>query len=304
MSDNGNVDLNLLRVFRELIGELNATRAATRLGVSQAAVSGSLKKLRAVYGDPLFIRKQRGLRATPTAVMLEPLINQALAIIEGTLGKVPLAAEQGKVILIRIGLSDDFEMAYGPAIVTSMRDQMPHARVVFRQTNSVMAAQALNDRDIDLAITSGALGDGRLKHQSLGSSDYLVIFDASLRRSAKAITIEEYIEREHILVSFSGLTGVTDDVLAEHGLRRRIRASSTHFSALPFLLRNRSAVATIPGHAARAIGRLGPFGVSPCPLPFPRYAFGISWRFDALRRPEIMQARDVIAEALGTQVPS
>ncbi|MCZ8543425.1 hypothetical protein OOJ09_04495 [Mesorhizobium qingshengii] len=36
-----------------------------------------------------------------------------------------------------------------------------------------------------------------------------------------------------------------------------------------------------------------------CPLPFPRYSFGVSWRFDAVRTPTVMQARDLIVESFG-----
>jgi LysR family transcriptional activator of mexEF-oprN operon len=302
MSEDRNIDLNLLRVFRELIGELNATRAAERLGVSQAAVSASLRKLRAVYGDPLFLRTQRGLRPTARAVMLQPLIGQALSIIDGIMGTDALDVGAGTPFLVRIGLSDDFEMAYGDRIVAGIRDALPSARVVFRQTNSFVAAQGLNDRDMDLAITAGGFSDGRLKHLALGSSDYLVIYDREMRPDATPIGLEEYVAREHILISYSGLTGITDDVLSEHGLRRRVRTASTHFSALPFLLRGTEAISTIPAHAARAIAKLGPFGISPCPLPFPLYAFGLSWRFDTTRSAELLQARDVVA-GLFTRCP-
>lgn len=286
-----------------LISELNATKAAARLGISQAAVSASLRRLRALYGDPLFLRTQRGFRPTPRAVMLQPSIEEALRIIAGTLdASTPRADERDRVV-VRVGLSDDFEMAYGARIVGLAKRAMPHVRIVFRQTNSLMAAEALNDRDIDLAITSGGFGDGRLKHLSLGGSDYLIVYDRLSRASPAPFTVEEYIARDHILVSYSGLSGITDDVLAEHGLRRRIRAATTHFSALPFLLRGSDAIATIPGHAARAVCDLGGFEISPCPFSFPRYAFGVSWRFDAVRNPPLMQVRDLIAEAF-EPVPS
>jgi len=40
-----------------------------RLGISQAAVSASLRRLRTLYGDPLFTRTKRGLLPTPRAVV-------------------------------------------------------------------------------------------------------------------------------------------------------------------------------------------------------------------------------------------
>ncbi|MCM2292972.1 LysR family transcriptional regulator [Allorhizobium sp. BGMRC 0089] len=296
---NNSVDLNLLFVFDALIHELSATKAASRLGISQAAVSAALKRLRIMYGDPLFERTQRGLRPTPFAVVLQPSITEALRLVTMTMTPPgPDRPLSRRMEIIRIGLSDDFEMAFGGRIIEAARTAIPHVRIVLRQTNSIMAAEALNDKDIDFAITSGGFSDGRLKHQSLGSSDYRVVYDRRSRAHEGPLTLDEYLERNHVLVSYSGLSGITDDVLAEHGYRRIICAATTHFSALPYLLTGTDSIATIPAHAAEALNHFAGFAVSPCPLPFPRYGYGLSWRFDALRNPVFVEMRDLISRTI------
>ena len=74
------LDLNLLVCFKVLIEELNVTRTAHRLCLSQSAVSKSLAKLRTQFNDPLFIRSSHGLSPTPRTLFLKPkldlLINQ------------------------------------------------------------------------------------------------------------------------------------------------------------------------------------------------------------------------------------
>ena len=55
------VDLNLLVVFGALMAEPSTTRAADRLFVTQSAVSHALKRLRALFDDPLFVRLGPGL---------------------------------------------------------------------------------------------------------------------------------------------------------------------------------------------------------------------------------------------------
>ncbi len=293
MIDDKRFDLNLLRVFKALMEELNATRAAHRLGVSQAAVSASLKRLRNAYNDPLFDRTQRGLTPTPRAVVIAQQVEAALAMVAGTLGTEENAAAE-RPSVVRLGLSDDFEIAFGNRIIDAIHVERPEIRLVFRQTNSLMAVEALNARDIDLAITAGGFTDSRIRHRSLGSSHYLAIFDPAVRGSTMPLTVDDYLEMEHLLVSYSGLTGVTDDVLAEHGRRRKIRAATTHFSALPFLIAGTEAVATIPSHAALAISSSSQLAICETPYPFPRYAFGLSWRFDALRDRSVRDVRDTI----------
>src|SRR5262249_18164333 len=73
------IDLNLLAVLDALLEELSVTRAATRLGYTQPTVSGMLRRLRDLLGDPLFVRTQRGLLPTPRAQALSAPLKQWLA---------------------------------------------------------------------------------------------------------------------------------------------------------------------------------------------------------------------------------
>jgi DNA-binding transcriptional LysR family regulator len=53
-------DLNLLPIFVTIAEELNLTRASERLGLSQPALSHAVRRLSEQFGDPLFVRGQRG----------------------------------------------------------------------------------------------------------------------------------------------------------------------------------------------------------------------------------------------------
>ena len=65
------VDLNLLVSLQVLLEELNVTRSAKRLHVSQPAMSKTLLRLRNVFEDQLFTRSGRGLVPTPRALELK-----------------------------------------------------------------------------------------------------------------------------------------------------------------------------------------------------------------------------------------
>src|SRR6202048_1777701 len=58
-------DLNLLVVFTALAEERNVTRAASRLLLSQPAVSRALRRLREMFHDDLLIRSSSGYEPTP-----------------------------------------------------------------------------------------------------------------------------------------------------------------------------------------------------------------------------------------------
>ena len=68
-------DLNLLVVFRTLYEERNVTKASSKVGITQPAMSNALNRLRYLMKDELFIRGPKGMRPTPRAVELLSLIH-------------------------------------------------------------------------------------------------------------------------------------------------------------------------------------------------------------------------------------
>src|SRR5690348_14923726 len=66
MNDNygRDLDLNLLRVFAVVADSGSVTEAASRLYLTQPAVSAALRRLTGAVGAPLFARRGRGLALT------------------------------------------------------------------------------------------------------------------------------------------------------------------------------------------------------------------------------------------------
>ncbi|NTX25255.1 LysR family transcriptional regulator, partial [Burkholderia cepacia] len=140
--DIASLDLNLLKVFEALYEEGGASRAALRLGLTQSAVSAALARLRVIYADPLFVRTGRGLAPTPRADELKPILSDALDRCRESLA---IAADGGDRIgrTISIGLSDDFEIALGRALIDAVAREAAGIRLIFRQTHSGIAGDAL-----------------------------------------------------------------------------------------------------------------------------------------------------------------
>src|SRR3954471_11280499 len=78
-------DLNLLKAFDALMAERAVTRAGTRIGLSQPAMSHALSRLRSLFSDDLFVRGRGGLEPTARAREIAPLISAAIEQIEAAL---------------------------------------------------------------------------------------------------------------------------------------------------------------------------------------------------------------------------
>ena len=59
------LDLNLLLALDVLVEQVNVTKAAEKLDMSQSAMSYALKRLRILLDDPILIRSSREMEATP-----------------------------------------------------------------------------------------------------------------------------------------------------------------------------------------------------------------------------------------------
>ncbi|WNC72468.1 LysR family transcriptional regulator [Thalassotalea psychrophila] len=79
------VDLNLLVALNVIFKELNITKAAEALFVTQPAMSKILKKLRLLFDDPLFYRTSAGMRPTAKAIEIRENLPNILTQIDSLL---------------------------------------------------------------------------------------------------------------------------------------------------------------------------------------------------------------------------
>src|ERR1700740_640123 len=73
------MDLNLLRVFEAVFQEANLTRAGDTLSLTPSAVSHAVRRLREVFGDPLFVRQGMSMVPTPACQRHAPALLDHLA---------------------------------------------------------------------------------------------------------------------------------------------------------------------------------------------------------------------------------
>ncbi|WGV22559.1 LysR family transcriptional regulator [Pseudomonas putida] len=291
------LDLNLLKVFEALYEEGGAGRAAVRLGITQSAVSASLARLRRVYGDHLFERTGRGLKPTAKSEELRPVISAALEKCRQTLLLCSKEVQAFAGRTLTLGLSDDYEIAIGRALINMVSERAPGLRLIFKQTHSMIASEALMARKIDVSLTAGSVPSRAIGRRVLTTGDYSCLIALPEGKEMITLSRDEYLRRGHLLVSSGGYVGIVDEVLAASSAVRKVEAATTHFAALPFLLKGSDSVATLPTHAARALADTTGLSLCPCPVELPRYSVELGWRMDSARDPALQLLVGLITEA-------
>lgn len=262
-------DMELLRCFAALHAERHLTRAATRVGLSQPAMSRALTRMRDAFGDPLFVRAPRGMLPTPRADSLAPqvasLLESAAALVRGSAPQLARA--------FTLGTSDFFDA-----------DLLPHLIAQLAATNGSIITRPIGV-DLDDALATGrldlALGVRQnIPPGAMAQKLYADGFACALRADhpVKRLTLQKFVELSHLFIAPGGTPGgPVDDALAERGMTRRVAARTFSFLSAPAILARTDLVLTAPARILAQVAAPYQLRILPCPLPLPEVSIYMMW---------------------------
>ncbi|WP_069266692.1 LysR family transcriptional regulator [Paraburkholderia nodosa] len=298
------LDLNLLRALDALLDERNVTRAAQRLSLTQPAVSAMLTRLRESFGDPLFVRSQRGIVPTERALQLAAPLKQVLSEIEQMLQPqafVPAEAE----MTLTLASTDYALRAVVVPYLARLRETAPGVRAVIVPVQHERLQAQLESGDVDLALITPETAPADLHARRLFDERYVCVMRADHPAAQRRLTLERFCALDHALVSYEGgsLSGVTDEALARVGRTRRVTVSVNSFLVLPDLLLTSDLIAVVP---SRLVKNATGLAVVEPPLAIPGFTKTLAWHERTHRSPGHQWARALLfetCEALASDAP-
>ena len=247
-------DLGLLIVLDALLDERNVTRAATRLGYTQPTISGMLARLRDVFGDPLFVRTQRGLLPTPRAQGLAVPLKQLLADSQRLIARDAFDPATSEVTFT-ISSNDYMQHALLAPFIRVLRSEARQIRLAFTPPIIEGLSDALARGQIDMAVTIPEFAMPDLPSRLLYREGYVVAVRPQhpLAR-LKTLSVKRFCSYDHVLVSPTGgsFEGPTDRALDRLQLRRRVCYSVSSFLVVSEILQMDDLVALVPSRLLRA----------------------------------------------------
>src|SRR5437868_10166575 len=263
------VDLNLLKAFDALISERAVTRAASRIGLSQPAMSHALSRLRGLFGDELFVRTPAGMEPTAHAREIAPLVSAAIEQIEAALN-LGVGFDPAKSAgIFTAGMAEYAEVALVGRLATAFAEQAPRATLRLLPLNGADAADQLERGTIDVAIAHLRALPAPIESRMLLRDPFVVVARKGHPLAAEPLSIEAYAAQSHILVSPRGdASGAIDRILVDFGLRRRISLLVATYLALPAALAASDLVATVPSRTAEQISAAADISILPLPVDF------------------------------------
>ncbi|MEZ5645372.1 MAG: LysR family transcriptional regulator [Burkholderiaceae bacterium] len=300
------LDLNLLRVFDEVMSERNITRAATNLAMTQPAVSNALKRLREALGDDLVRRSGHGVEPTATALQLWPTVRDALQRLRATLSPGdfdPATATDAFVI----AMADATAAKIVPGLVRTLEADAPNVGLRILPLTTRDPRGLLESASIDLAIGHfpGVLAElgathlqeslPRFSYERLYDGEYVVVMRKGHPLAGGPLDLDTYCAARHLLVSFSGRPyGFVDEALTAASRQRRVVLTVNQFFTAGQVVATTDLLTVLPRHFLGATGIAGSLVVKELPLPVSPVHVDVLWHRQAEHQPRHQWLRHVV----------
>jgi DNA-binding transcriptional LysR family regulator len=282
------VDLNILVYLDVLLRECNVTRAAEELGISQPAMSNSLRRLRDLFDDPLLVRTSDGMTPTDRALELQPLVRNVLAAAEiAVLPKTVFDASASDRIF-RIMASDYTEVTLLPQLLTRLRKEAPGIRLDI-MTPSDVSFHDVERGKVDMVINRFDSLPQSFHQVHLWDDSFSCVMSAT-NPVIKNWSLDSYLSHKHVWVSKTGMgvgvgmssddvqrLGWVDEALGKLDAKRDITVFTRHYQAALLLGEQEDLIVTIPTIAARTMANNPKVVILDPPFEIPRMRLKMVW---------------------------
>jgi len=267
------VDLNLLVVLEALLSERHVSRTASRLNMSQPAVSHALARLRHLFGDSLLIRRDGQLVPSTRALEIAPALTEALRQIREVLGTGGFDPAREKRTF-HLAMSDYGSAVILPSLMKMLRLEAPKFDLVVTQSSRESMLRQVLDGDCDLAL--GVFPDlpERIEAAQLFLEHFACLADREGLESHDCLDIGTYLTRPHVLVAMKGEANTEiESALHACGHSRRIAVTLPHWGTAARLIHGTDLVLTVARkalapyeHDPNLVVFEPPFSISPFPF--------------------------------------
>ena len=305
------LDLNLLRVFDEVMAERSLTRAARNLSITQPAVSNALRRLREALGDELVRRAGAGVEPTPRATALWPVVRDALRQLEHSL--VPAAFEPALADnAFTLAMADATAAELLPGAARLLAGEAPGVSLRVVPLTTRDPRRLLAEEEVDLAVgyfpavmtdlTARAQAGEAVAFEThrMYVGSYVCVMRRGHPLADGPLTLDDYCAARHLLVSFSGRPwGFVDEALAAIGRQRLIVLTANQFFTAGRVVATSDLLTVLPRHFVDTPGMSTDLIVRELPLTVPQVHVDALWHRRLHGAPAHMWLRRMLLRVAG-----
>ncbi|NAZ92759.1 LysR family transcriptional regulator [Vibrio toranzoniae] len=196
-----NTELNLIPIFVAIYEEQNLSRAASRMDISQPAVSKALARLRDIYDEPLFHRTTSGVEPTTFAIDIYPAMAAALKNFTSTLSDSRNfdPKTSGRVFSIACVSAASYEMM--PRVMQLISQVAPGIALEIHPLFTEDYESDLRLQRHDVIVDMTPKGRTMLKHEVISKEELVIVCRADHPTIGDTINMDQFLSLGHVVVS-------------------------------------------------------------------------------------------------------
>ncbi len=271
------LDLNLLVALDALLTEMNISRAAERLFISQSTMSSALKRLREYFGDELLVPIDRKMVKTQLAEKLTEPVREVLLRIGTSIVTLPdfdPALAQRRFSLM---VSEFTSTVLMPHVIERAYRVAPGIKFALYSLNA--NPNMLDHGDVDLLIVPDSLVLPEHPIETLMNESFVCVAWSGSKKFGKTLGFDDYMNADHIGVQYeTGRRSTFDEwFLQRYGVRRNCPVTTASLGNPPLLLIGTDRLATVHRRLAEFYGQILPIRILEIPFETPLLILKMQW---------------------------
>ncbi len=295
------VDLNLkhLMVFQALMKKGQLSLVAEDLGQTQPSVSRVLGHLREHFADPLFVRTRDGMKPTPHAKEIAPCIDQMLNLYYSRLSQKKHFDPKRSRRTVRIAASEIGHAMLFPELINEIDALGSAIRLEAVPLGLQSLLYELETGGADIAVGAFPKLFACIHERPLFREHYVCLVRPDKLNAKERITIKQYEESNHILVSTRGFGHAHEEVekaLLNICPAEKLRVVSHSFFVAALLAERSGYIATLPSRLIQVLGGNHNLRAAPAPMELPTFLAKVYWHERYHQEPSNQWIRRIIAD--------
>lgn len=299
------VNLNHLVALDALLAERSVGKAAARLGVTQSAMSHTLRSLRELTGDALLVRSGNSMVPTPFAEQAKERLQRGLSELESVVSGRAAFDPRTITGTFTLATFDGIAALLAAPLRTVLHERAPNAILRIQAIEAESMPRRLESGDIDLValppvMNFQGLCAQEIEHTSGRLSQFSVVCRRDHPEIERRLTLAQYCAIPHAMSTLSGRgPSFIDHQLAERGRSRRVGFQAPYLVALVEVVSTSELLLTLPTALAAFFCARWPLQMFPFPLDFEGSNLVLWWHPRFTDEPAHVFFRQVVQDASG-----
>ena len=247
------MDIRKFRYFVAVAEELNFSRAARRLSITQPPLSAQIKILETELGVQLFTRSSRGVKLTTAGEVFLAKCYPILEQVEAATYSTQRAAHGG-AMRVRIGVVGSALLTAVPNVVTQAQKLFPDAEISLLEMGSTDQLSALFRDQIDIGLVHAPVTMPGLASMLVAQEPYVLALPSNHPKVKNNLmaTLSDFAHEPFVCFSREVSPFLFDNLIVacrRAGFSPKIGHSARHVFTMLQMVRIGKGVALVPASA-------------------------------------------------------